>query len=887
MSRYLIYDSENLKSYQGLYPGYFINKDNGKVMNYGQLSLTSYIRVNEGDTVEIEGTFYPNVGAFYNADKTYISGIANTDVNGITAPTNAKYLRVMGETRKSLKVYITSNNISDLGNDTYKEKLIFSSKNPTVTVKEGNTIHYQNGSFFPAEGCNCTEDYLSVTPSSNVVLYDYAPNSCGAFYNESNTFVSGIFGGGTYELDLIVPETATKMRFGYNTNSPAYAIVRTKENVTLGDDSGGGTEKPATYTITNNLTNVTNSNSVATIEEGSSYSATLSSSSGYEISTVTVTMGGIDVTSSVYSNGNINITNVTGNIIITATAIESSTEVTSYTITKNLTNVTINNSLSSINEGSSYSATLTANSGYTLGTVTVTMGGNDITSSAYSNGSINISNVTGNIVITASGVSIPVIILSTTSLSIAESATGTFTVKLDKAPSSTTTVNLSASNSNITLNKTSLSFTTSNYSTAQTITVTGTHDASSYSSKTSVITVSSNGLASKTVNVTVTNIDEQPAEEVKTSNNMILSEYIRKNIKTLIFDSSKENNYFIIDKVFVNYNTGELEANAYLATTDFIKVFPGDTIELTGSYPTSSGAFYNSDKTYNSKISFIGSAPYTLTVPNNAYYFRVSYSVSTTSTIYVTRNSANYSLENNTYLDATKILYGNTTVSSELTDLYKNINKYRGKTWDVYGDSITELNYRTAQNYQYFVASKLGIGTVNNYGVSGDGFKQLADKINEKTSEPDFITVFCGTNNFGCVHEQSALGNITDSSSTESVTGYIRLTIEKLLAKYPCIPIGFFTPLPRSNGNSINKQVSAGGYTMEQLADRIIEICGEYSIPVLDLYRCSNLRPWISENNAKYFSCSRSVNGDGLHPNVIGHEYFIAPKVTNFIKTLL
>ena len=53
MSRYLIYDSENLKSYQGLYPSFYINSSNGKVANNGQLSLTSYIRVNEGDTVEI------------------------------------------------------------------------------------------------------------------------------------------------------------------------------------------------------------------------------------------------------------------------------------------------------------------------------------------------------------------------------------------------------------------------------------------------------------------------------------------------------------------------------------------------------------------------------------------------------------------------------------------------------------------------------------------------------------------------------------------------------------------------------------------------------------------------------------------------------------------
>ena len=56
MSRYLIYDSENLKSYQQLYVVGYIDKNNGKVVGNNALSCTSYIRVNEGDTVEIEGT---------------------------------------------------------------------------------------------------------------------------------------------------------------------------------------------------------------------------------------------------------------------------------------------------------------------------------------------------------------------------------------------------------------------------------------------------------------------------------------------------------------------------------------------------------------------------------------------------------------------------------------------------------------------------------------------------------------------------------------------------------------------------------------------------------------------------------------------------------------
>lgn len=75
--------------------------------------------------------------------------------------------------------------------------------------------------------------------------------------------------------------------------------------------------------------------------------------------------------------------------------------VVTYSITNNLTNVTTNNASTNTSEGISYSATLTAKSGYEMGTVTIKMGGTDITSSCYSNGAINIPAVTGNVVITA------------------------------------------------------------------------------------------------------------------------------------------------------------------------------------------------------------------------------------------------------------------------------------------------------------------------------------------------------------------------------------------------------------------------------------------------------------------------------------------------------
>ena len=81
----------------------------------------------------------------------------------------------------------------------------------------------------------------------------------------------------------------------------------------------------ATYTVTNNLTNVTNSSSATEVEEGWSYSATLTAFGGYAIASVVVKMGGVDITSTAYSGGKITISSVTGDIVITAVAVESDT----------------------------------------------------------------------------------------------------------------------------------------------------------------------------------------------------------------------------------------------------------------------------------------------------------------------------------------------------------------------------------------------------------------------------------------------------------------------------------------------------------------------------------------------------------------------------------
>lgn len=77
---------------------------------------------------------------------------------------------------------------------------------------------------------------------------------------------------------------------------------------------------------------------------------------------------------------------------------------TIYSVTNTLTHVSTSNQSASVSEGDSYTATISATAPYSVGTITVTMGGVDITLTAVSGNVISIASVTGNIVITASGV---------------------------------------------------------------------------------------------------------------------------------------------------------------------------------------------------------------------------------------------------------------------------------------------------------------------------------------------------------------------------------------------------------------------------------------------------------------------------------------------------
>lgn len=129
--------------------------------------------------------------------------------------------------------------------------------------------------------------------------------------------------GGSVVTDSVFDESTMTITISSVTGNITIAAIAV-------EDSSGS--EITTYTVTNNLTNCSSSNTFTSIVEGATYSTTITANTGYVIQSITVTMSGSDITSMVTSeDGTISIDDVSGDIVITATAKVSTT--TTYTVT--------------------------------------------------------------------------------------------------------------------------------------------------------------------------------------------------------------------------------------------------------------------------------------------------------------------------------------------------------------------------------------------------------------------------------------------------------------------------------------------------------------------------------------------------------------------------
>ena len=251
-----------------------------------------------------------------------------------------------------------------------------------------------------------------------------------------------------------------------------------------------------------------------------------------------------------------------------------------------------------------------------------------------------------------------------------------------------------------------------------------------------------------------------------------------------------------------------------------------------------------------------------IVAPLRAAYLRISY-MTTTLTGFVKRMTRSGFVGN---------------FSGTFKGSIDGIFKWAGKKWATIGDSHTEHNIRATKNYHDYVAEKTGI-TVVNLGSSGSGYKrrwednkafyQLLDGIPIDT---DMVTFYGSGNDLA-----TDLGAVTDTG-TDTLCGCINTTIDRYNELFPGKPLGIVTPCPWEGNNPSNPNNKMALYS-----DAIVEICRRRSIPCLDLYHCSNLRPWEAAFRGLFYTRD---NGGGCHPDENGHA-ILAPKFAAFLEQLI
>lgn len=115
------------------------------------------------------------------------------------------------------------------------------------------------------------------------------------------------------------PNTGRDTSFVINVINPSEQVIHSI-CYGAGYDRVVGYGATVYWGITTVLTGSAIDNDATSVEDGMSYTATISANEGYTLSGVQVLMGGVDVTSSVYADGRIQIDSVTGDVKITAVA---------------------------------------------------------------------------------------------------------------------------------------------------------------------------------------------------------------------------------------------------------------------------------------------------------------------------------------------------------------------------------------------------------------------------------------------------------------------------------------------------------------------------------------------------------------------------------------
>lgn len=207
-----------------------------------------------------------------------------------------------------------------------------------------------------------------------------------------------------------------------------------------------------------------------------------------------------------------------------------------------------------------------------------------------------------------------------------------------------------------------------------------------------------------------------------------------------------------------------------------------------------------------------------------------------------------------------------------------------GKTkLSIIGDSISDTDYEPFTKWATFLEMYDGY-ELDNVSVSGAGFfnpsnkggtydHQFYNQANLIATDSDIVIVFGGFNDLSKLLNGDVTIGSRDDTGVTTICGCINNTINNILTRNPNCHICFALPSPWQGANSMAEPTS----DVFSIINSLKEICEYRSIPLLDMFHESGIRPWIADFRTEYMI-------DGTHPNEKGHKVFLYPKFRDFLS---